>query len=94
MAYCPMAQGGDLQRQLLNNKILLSIAHTYNISVVDLLLKFVLEQENIIAIPRSGNKEHIKQNWYIKDLKIDKEDLILINKEFPSPKIKTYLDIV
>lgn len=94
MAYCPMAQGGDLQRELTKNKVLIEIAKKYDISVIQLLLKFVLEQENVIAIPRSGNRKHIVENYEIKDLIIDKEDLAIMDKEFPAPNRKVYLDIV
>ncbi len=94
MAYSPVAQGGDLKRSLLSNPILKSIAKKYKISVVELLLKFVLEQENMIAIPRSGSPEHIKQNWFIKDLKIDKADIEEMSREFPAPDRKTYLDMI
>ncbi len=94
MAYCPMAQGGDLKRSLLTNNVLLSVASKYNISVQELLLKFVTLQDNMIAIPRSGNSEHVKKNWFIKDLVIDKQDIELIEQEFPKPTRKTYLDIV
>ncbi len=94
MAYCPMAQGGDLNNDLIRNKTLTSIAQKYKISVQELLLKFVTLQDNMIAIPRSGNSEHIKKNWFIKDLNIDEEDIKLMEKEFPKPTRKTYLDIV
>lgn len=94
MAYCPMAQGGDLKKALLKNETLKTIAKKYNISVQQLLLKFVLEQDNVVAIPRSGNPTHIKENWFIKDLKISSDDLQIMNKEFPAPDKKTYLDIV
>lgn len=94
MAYCPMAQGGDLQRALLSNPVLKSIAKKYKISVVELLLKFVIEQDNTIAIPRSGSPIHIKENWNIKDLVIDKDDLDELNIQFPSPDKKVHLDIV
>ncbi len=94
MAYCPMAQAGDLKSELIYNKKLISIAEKYKISVIELLLKFVTLQEDMIVIPRSGNSEHIKKNWFIKDIEIDKEDIIAMDKEFPAPKRKTYLDIV
>ncbi len=94
MAYCPMAQGGDLKRTLLTNDVLVTIANKYNISIQELLLKFVTLQDNMIAIPRSGNSEHVKKNWFIKDVIIDRKDIELLEKEFPKPTQKTYLDIV
>ncbi len=94
MAYCPMAQGGDLKKSLLTNETLNFVANKYNISIQELLLKFVTLQDNIIAIPRSGNSEHIKKNWFVKDITISPEDIELLELAFPKPTQKTYLDIV
>ncbi len=94
MAYCPMAQAGDLKTELIYNKKLMRIAEKYNITVAELLLKFVTLQEDMIVIPRSGNSEHIKKNWFIRDVKVSEKDIEEMNKEFPAPKRKTYLDIV
>ncbi len=94
MAYCPIAQGGHLNSQLYTNITVKSIADKYNISVAEVLLKFVVAQDNMIAIPRSGSIEHIRKNWYIQDIEISIEDIEQLSKAFPAPKSKTYLDIV
>lgn len=94
MAYCPLAQAGDLRKDLLNNSVLNSIADKHHISVMQLLLAFVLRKENVIAIPRSGKKAHVKENVKAQEILLDQEDLINIEKEFPGPDRKTFLDIV
>lgn len=94
MAYCPLAQAGDLRKALLSNEILYQIAAKHSITVVQLLLAFVLQDENVAAIPKSGNKKHVLENYSVKDLQITKEDMRRLNQEFPAPKMKVSLDIV
>lgn len=94
MAYCPLAQAGDLRRELLHNKVLRQTAQKYQISVLQLLLAFVLQHENVIAIPRSSRKEHVLENWKAREISLDAEDLDAINRAFPAPKWRVPLDIV
>ena len=59
-----------------------------------LLLMFVLHDDNICAIPRSGRAEHVRQNAEAASLKLIDEDYRRISDAFPAPDHKTYLDIV
>lgn len=94
MAYCPLAQAGDLREELLGSRELQNIAEKYQISVVQLLLAFVLQKKNVLAIPRSGKREHVLANWEVRDLILEQEDLQVIDEAFPAPKRKVPLDIV
>lgn len=94
MAYCPLAQAGNLREALINSPVLKQIAGKCHITVMQLLLVFVLRQENVIAIPRSGDKRHVLENWQARDIKLDREDLELLNRTFPAPGRKVPLDIV
>ena len=94
MAYCPLAQAGDLREELLGSPELQDIADKYQISVVQLLLAFVLQKKNVFAIPRSGKKEHVLANWEVRNLILEQEDLEVIDEVFPAPKRKVPLDVV
>ncbi|MCH5347706.1 MAG: aldo/keto reductase [Oscillospiraceae bacterium] len=94
MAYCPIAQAGALRTSLVKAPILNQIADKYNISIVQLLLLFVMRNDNMTAIPRSSKKEHVLENSRVLDLELTDEDMRLINSEFPPPAKKMYLDIV
>lgn len=94
MAYCPLAQAGDLREELLGSRELQDIADKYRISVLQLLLAFVLQKKNVFAIPRSGKKEHVLANWEVRDLILEQEDLEVIDRVFPAPKRKVSLDVV
>ena len=94
MAYCPLAQGGDLRRGLLSSKSLRTLAEKYGVTPHIILLAFVLHNKSTIAIPRSGNAKHIVENRKALDIDLTDEDMRLLNTEFPAPTRKTYLDIV
>lgn len=94
MAYCPMAQGAGLKHELMTNKELIQIAEKYDLSIPELLLAFVLQKDNIIAIPRTSNPQHALRNAKVADVKIDEGDLEIMDREFPAPDRKVYLDIV
>ncbi|MCH5266469.1 MAG: aldo/keto reductase [Lachnospiraceae bacterium] len=94
MAYCPLAQAGGLREELVRSRELMEIADKYQISIVQLLLAFVLQKENVFAIPRSGRKEHVLANWEVRNLVLDKEDRQILDKAFPAPGRRVPLDIV
>lgn len=98
MAYSPLADGAKLKRMnrdYLNNKILIEISRKYEVSIYALLLAFVLKQPNLIGIPKASSIDHIKENlkalWLVKE--IEEKDWIIIDEEFPPPTLKMHLDI-
>lgn len=93
IAYCPLAQGGKLKDNLLKAPSVKKIAMKYNITPIQVLLSFVMSQENIIAIPKASKVEHMKSNIDCFNIELDEEDLFLLNKEFPKPIKKLPLDI-
>lgn len=94
MAYCPLAQGGELRRGLYENQILKKIAARHQASVPQVLLAFVLRGGDVIAIPRTGKAVHALDNAAAEGLVLTEEELLLIDREFPAPARKVYLDIV
>lgn len=72
-AWSPLGKG-----KMLNNEILKRIAEKYNKSVAQLCLKWCL-QNGIIPLPKSVNKERMKQNLELFDFKITEEDMNTIN---------------
>lgn len=94
MAYCPLAQAGALKRNLPGNQVLHSMAEHNGLTVIQLMLAFVLKRQSVIAIPRSGKSEHVLANQAAADFILSDEDYEILNREFPAPPHKTYLDIV
>lgn len=94
MAYCPLAQGGSLRKEMQTNPVLLKVAEKHGITVMQLLLAFVLHNEHMIAIPRSGKREHVLENAAVQGVTLAEEDLADLNKAYPAPGTKIPLDIV
>ena len=51
MAYSPLAQAGSLRRGMINNNTVKEIAQRKEITPMQVLLAFVLQHDNIVAIP-------------------------------------------
>ena len=94
MAYCPLAQAGDLQKDLLQSSAVKEVARIHGITPMQVLLAFVLYKENVIAIPRSGKAEHVLQNLEAGKVHLTVEEYARLDAAFPAPRKKTYLDIV
>ncbi|GLB28945.1 aldo/keto reductase [Lacrimispora amygdalina] len=94
MAYCPLAQAGDLKRGLYENPALIRIADAHQCTVSNILLAFAIRSKNVVAIPRTGNKDHALDNAKAWEVNLTQDELIEINRAFPAPVKKMYLDIV
>lgn len=93
MAYCPLAQAGALKSGLLQNEALLEIANKYKVTVPEVLLAWNIRNNKTIAIPKSSKVEHTLVNARADKLELLEEDLIRIDKAYPAPTYKMYLDI-
>lgn len=93
MAYCPLAQAGSLKRALLQDSTVKTIAQKHHATTIQILLAFVLSHNTMIAIPKSKNQEHIKQNALAAQISLDEQDLASLNRAFPAPHRKVPLDI-
>lgn len=94
MAYCPLAQGGSLRRELLRSRAVLEVAKRHSATPVQILLSFVLQQKNVIAIPKSANAKHTQENAAARNILLSEQDKDLLNTAFPAPNYRTPLDIV
>lgn len=50
--------------------------------------------ENVIAISRSGKAEHVLENYQAAEIKLTEEEYRLLDRAFPAPDHKVWLDIV
>lgn len=93
MAYCPLAQAGRLRQGLVDSKAVHEVAAAHGITPMQVLLAFVLHDQNVIAIPRSSSARHVRQNWSTIDVELTAEDMALLNEEFPPPNYRMPLDM-
>ena len=73
-AWAPFAEG---RNGLFTNEILSSIGKKYGKNNAQVSLRYQLQRE-VVAIPRSQNKEHMIENLNIFDFELDEADLKMI----------------
>jgi diketogulonate reductase-like aldo/keto reductase len=89
MAYSPIEQG-----RLLAHPVIRHIAELHKATPAQVSLAWVLRQEGVIAIPRSGTPEHARENRAAADLQLTRRDLDMIDRAFPPPTSKQPLAVL
>lgn len=69
-AYCPLARG--LVR---TDPLLLRLAAKYNKSAGQIALRWLIQQDNVVAIPKAANPLHIEDNINIFDFRLTAEEM-------------------
>ena len=100
MAYSPVGHG----RGLLEKKTLRKIANRHDATSAQIALAWVLRDQDppsdrlaaakVIAIPKASNEKHVRDNARSIDIKLSKEDLAELDREFPPPKSKKALPML
>ncbi len=80
MAYSPIEQG-----RLLNSRILKTIAQDRGVTAAQVALAWLLQQDDVIVIPKSSRIDHVEQNRAALDLKLSAEELAALDTAFPAP---------
>jgi diketogulonate reductase-like aldo/keto reductase len=89
MAYSPIEQG-----RLLKNARLKSIAARHGATAAQIALAWVLRQEGVIAIPKAGTPDHVRENAAAVDITLTVEDLADLDTAFHPPKKKMPLELL
>lgn len=74
-AYCPLAQG-----KVFDDPVIKEIAKKHGKTEAQVTLRWFVQQEGVIAIPRSSNTAHIKSNNDIHDFNLDFDDMSAIHE--------------
>lgn len=94
MAYCPViGQEPDLKERVYHDVTVKKIADAHDISIIQLLLAFVMQQDNVIAIPKASSEEHVRLNADVLDVTLSEEELNQLNAAFPVPDHRVPLSI-
>jgi diketogulonate reductase-like aldo/keto reductase len=90
MAYSPVGHSG----QLLRNATIKKIARTHSATPAQIALAWMLRQPDVIAIPKASMEAHVRDNSCSLKIKLTKEDLTDLDREFPPPKSKKSLPML
>jgi diketogulonate reductase-like aldo/keto reductase len=94
MAYSPLAQAGRLRSGLLNNPVVNDIAQHHRASPAQILLAWVISHQDVVAIPKAGTREHVRENAQALEITLSAEEIRMLENAFPAPGRKTPLDMV
>lgn len=86
MAYSPLAQAGRLRSGLLNHPVVNEIAQAHNATAAQILLTWVIAHPGVMAIPKAGSTEHVKQNAAALEIALSANELALLDNAWPAPK--------
>ena len=75
VSYCPLCRGGDL----FTGEPVASLAKKYAVSPAQIVLRWHVQQPGVIAIPRSTNRERIRQNLAVYDFTLSAVDMQAIS---------------
>lgn len=89
MAYSPIEQA-----RLLAHKVVRRVAGRHNATPAQLCLAWVLRQEQVIAIPKAGSPEHVREDYDALEIKLTPEDLHELDEAFPPPREPQPLEMI
>lgn len=69
-AYSPIAQA-----EVFGNDVLKAIARNHNKNEAQVSLRWLIQQEDVIAIPRTSKEEHAKTNFEVLDFELSDEEM-------------------
>jgi diketogulonate reductase-like aldo/keto reductase len=89
MAYSPVEQG-----RLLKNQALQAIAQQRGVTTAQIAIAWLLQQEQVIVIPKSSSIKHIEQNYAALNLELSAADLEALDAAFPPPSQRVSLEML
>jgi diketogulonate reductase-like aldo/keto reductase len=89
MAYTPIEQGA-----ILDNEALQAVATRHGCTPAQVALSWVIRQDGVLAIPRTGSPEHVRENAAAANLRLTDSDLREIDAAFPPPRNARPLEMI
>lgn len=92
MAYSPLAQGGRFAYGLRDDPTLGAVAREHQATVFQVMIAWAMRDGRTVAIPKTGNREHMRLNVEAADIALTPDDLAALDRRFPAPATKPPLD--
>jgi len=89
MAYSPVDHARLPKQSVLND-----IAKARGLSAMQVALAWVLQQPQVMAIPKAGTVAHVIENAAAREVNLSTEELSLIDTQFKPPKSKRPLEML
>jgi len=89
IAYTPLNSGNILKKEK-NIKMFSNLSGKYGKTATQIILNYLIQHPNVIAIPATTNIVHLMENIKANDFTLEKQDLKILKKIF-TPKL-IYID--
>lgn len=89
MAYSPVEQG-----RLVADRTLTEIAESIGALPAQVALAWTMRHDKLVAIPKAGNVEHVRENRAAADLVMTQEVLAQLDAAFPRPSSRAPLEML
>lgn len=89
MAYSPVEQG-----RLLTHPALVAVADRIGATPAQVAIAWAMRRESVIAIPKAGSVEHVRENRAAADLTLSTGDFGALDAAFPSPRRRIPLEML
>lgn len=89
MAYTPIEPARTAK-----NKALERVAARHEVTPPQIALAWVIRQDGVVAIPRTGSPEHVRENAAAAAIELSREDLAELDAAFPPPNRKRSLEMI
>ena len=93
IAYSPLGRGPKMGSTMMKNEAVLQVAEEHEASTYQILLAWVMQQLDVLAIPKSSSSKHLLSNLKALDIELTPEDLQILEKAYPKPERKEPLAI-
>ncbi|WP_027712149.1 aldo/keto reductase [Dickeya chrysanthemi] len=94
MAYCPLAQAGQLRYDLLTHPAVVQVAQQQALTPAQVLLAWVIRQSGVIAIPKASTLAHVTENAAALEVTLSPEHFAILDAAYSAPHRKQPLDVV
>ncbi len=89
MAYSPVEQG-----RMLGHPVLARVGERHGATPAQVALAWILRRPGLIAIPKAGRAEHVRENRAALDIVLTPADLAELDRAFPPPHAARPLEML
>lgn len=93
IAYSPLGRGPKMGSTMTQNPAVLEVAQNHGATAYQILLAWVMQQPDVLAIPKSSSSQHLLSNVKALEIALTPADLEILAKAYPKPTKKEPLAV-
>lgn len=93
IAYSPLGRGPKMGSRMTQDPAVMAVAQKHGATPFQILLAWVMQQPDVLAIPKSSSSMHLLSNLKALEINLTPDDLEILTKAYPKPTKKEPLAI-